>query len=204
MKNLTPFFIFSIVILMTSCVSTPDKEEQVVQESESSSTEEKVVESFIIDPERSVVNWKGSMLKMKSHTGTLKVTGGKVLLVGGEILSGGFTVDMTSMAATDYNYDSKNTSDKLISHLSSKEFFEVDKYPIASIIFSGQNMGSLSIKNQTHKESFKNFGVLRQNETVTLRANMTINRQRYGVTYSGLADKPIDDAIELDAVLVVQ
>src|SRR5690606_33819514 len=62
-------------------------------------------QTFTIDTETSVVNWKGTMVGVYDHFGTVKLSEGTITVKGKEVTGGSFTIDLKTMSPTDKNYD---------------------------------------------------------------------------------------------------
>lgn len=82
-----------------------------------------------IDTGKSIINWKGSdLLDLNTHNGTVKFKNGVIRRKGIFITGGEFEVDMNSIINIGDQYN-----EMLITHLKSKDFFDVKKYPIAKL-----------------------------------------------------------------------
>lgn len=73
----------------------------------------------------SVLNWTGRKVGGE-HYGTIKMTDGFIAVESGVVSAGEFTIDMTTIAATDLSGDEAT---KLVGHLSSADFFDVATHP---------------------------------------------------------------------------
>ncbi|MGB5462567.1 MAG: YceI family protein [Aureibaculum sp.] len=153
--------------------------------------------------EKSKVTWKGYKVT-GSHEGTIAIQSGTLkfeadLLVGGE-----FVIDMTSITNADLQGEYK---DKLEGHLKSDDFFGVEKFPTATLVFknvevAGKNSykvtGDLTIKGKTNPVTF-DFSVYGSKANATLK----IDRSKYDVKYGSssffdnLKDKVIYDEFDL-------
>jgi len=157
---------------------------------------------FDIDTEKSIVVWRGSILSIKDHTGTLNFKSGGVKVQGNDVLDGGLVVDMTTMAATDANYDEKNTKEGLLGHLMSDDFFNTVEFGAATLVFKKPGTAALSIRDKTNEESYTDVSVSEENGKKVVKAKMTFDRQKYGVAFAGpTKDILISDEIELDVTL---
>ena len=159
-----------------------------------------------IDTEASMVGWKGTVAGVKDHTGTLKFTEGTVNMEGDKVAGGSFTVDMASMVATDENYDEEHTSEMLIGHLSSPDFFDVANNPTAMFKITGMEgddvVGELTLHGKTNPEKVTNVTVSEEGGKKMVSGTMVFNRQNYDVVYGIAGDMIISDDIELDIKLV--
>ena len=118
-------------------------------------------ETLSINIEKSNVKWYGDEITGKQHYGSLKLKKGEIILSGtgkysDKIISGNFTVDMTSLNVEDLSGRSKSN---LQGHLKSDDFFSVDRYKNAFLkILKGNEpingiqtlQGDLTIKGKTH------------------------------------------------------
>ncbi|OMP30960.1 lipid-binding protein [Mangrovimonas sp. DI 80] len=155
----------------------------------------------------SKVVWKGYKVA-GSHEGTIALKSG-TLRFDGETLTGGeFTIDMTSLESTDLSGEYK---DKLDGHLKSDDFFGVNNYPTAKMVFNsvkatGKNSyevtGDLTIKGQTHPATFE-ISVYGSKASATLKIDRSKYNVRYGSAsfYNDLKDKVIYDEFDIVADL---
>ncbi|WP_371815962.1 YceI family protein [Flavobacterium sp. CS20] len=95
--------------------------------------------AFTTDVEKKKVNikdskivWSGETLVL-TNTGTINLNEGYFEFEKGKIVGGEFTVDMTSINVTNLKGEDKT---KLENHLSSEDFFAVDKYPTAKFVIN--------------------------------------------------------------------
>jgi polyisoprenoid-binding protein YceI len=177
-----------------------------------SDTNEKKVkvedQTFNINTENSVVMWKGTLVGVYDHSGTLSFNSGNLKIENGKIVSGSFEVDMTSMVATDENYDPEkgSTKEKLIGHLSSDDFFAVETYPTASFNIKEHKgdkiMGELTIRGKTNSETLENVVIKKDKDKLKFKGDLTFDRQEYDVAWAHpMKDKVLMDEIELKIVL---
>lgn len=161
-----------------------------------------------IKTEESRVVWKGYKVT-GSHYGTIAINAGFLNFDNEKLTGGEFEVNMTSISCDDLKGEYK---EKLEGHLKSDDFFGVEKYPTASLIFkkvkaTGKNSykvtGDITIKGKTASVTF-DMSVYGNKAT----ANLKIDRTKFGVKYGstsffdGLKDKAIYDDFELEVKLV--
>lgn len=163
-----------------------------------------------INTESSVVNWTGTMLGIKSHTGTLRFTQGELATTDGALTGGSFTVDMKNYNLTDENYapdgSEGGTRDNLMGHLMSADFFDVENHPTAHFEITKVNgntaEGNLTVRGTTHPETVKNIVLTQEGGNISATGDLTFDRQKYGVAYStGLKDMVLSDDINLKVEL---
>ena len=147
----------------------------------------------------------------ESHNGDIKIKSGKLVLDHGK-LAGEFVIDMTTINTLDM---SEKYNDKLNSHLSNEDFFNVEKYPTAELKITSLQMinrtkyeiiADLTIKGITHSITFEADVNIKGNSYLT--ANFKIDRTKWGVVYNSgnffedLGDYLIKDEIEFDIYLL--
>ena len=198
--------LFSASLFMISCSGGSD------QSSETETTEEatdSTMASFTVDVPSSAVMWRGEMLGLYSHEGTLNFSEANVDVVNGEIAGGSFVVDLRSMTPTDENYkpEEGSTPEKLVGHLSSADFFAVDSFPTATFVIESVEgntaTGTLEVRGVKNQETVNNITFLDEEGTKMLRGTLTFNRKNYDVAFDmPVADKVLSDDIQLDIKLV--
>lgn len=163
---------------------------------------------YSVDAGASAVDWKGSMLGVKSHTGTLHFTEGELTTNNGELSGGSFTVDMRSYAFTDTNYAADGseggTRADLMGHLMSPDFFAVDSFPTAHFTITSVSgntaQGDLTVRGHTQQEEVKNISLTHDGDNVHATGELTFNRKDYNVSW----DHPVkDNVLSNDIVLNV-
>ena len=166
------------------------------------------VMDLTIDPAASQVVWSGNVLGVYTHTGTVAVTEGKLTIEGNEVKSGNFTADLTTMTPTDENYkpEEGKSKEKLVSHLSSADFFMVDSFPTARFevishdVANNTITGNLTIRGKTNEETVKDVSIDLAGKTAS--GKLTFDRTEYDVAFTHPAeDVVISDDVELEIQL---
>lgn len=160
-----------------------------------------------IKTDKSSVTWKGYKVT-GSHEGEISIKSGYLSFDEGKLTGGEFTIDMTTIVNTDLEGEYKG---KLEGHLKSDDFFGVEEFPTAKLVFNkvkntGKNVyevsGDLTIKDQTQAVTF-NISIKGNNAT----ADLKIDRTKFGVKYRStsfyedLKDKAIYDEFDLSSNL---
>ena len=155
----------------------------------------------------STVNWKGYKVT-GSHKGTIGIQSGNLIFEESFLVGGTFIIDMTTITVTDLEGEYKS---KLENHLKSDDFFGVEKFPTASLIFTSAKatgksayevQGNIVIKGKTEPITF-NFSVYGNKATASLKIDRSKFDVRYGSTsfFDGLKDKAIYDEFDIVADL---
>lgn len=170
---------------------------------------------FQIDNKESLITWKGSM-KLSSedkHVGTISISKAELWVVNNQLVGGNFLIDMNSM-----EYGDKKDKNTPIQHLKSADYFDVKRFPFASIEITKvdslsdktfQITGYLTIKSVTHLVSFP-ATIEVQNGILNTSAKLTIDRTVWGITYRSqkfydqIADQTVSDEIEFEMKIVAK
>jgi polyisoprenoid-binding protein YceI len=160
-----------------------------------------------IKVESSKVVWKGYKVT-GSHEGFISIKSGQLTFNDGILTGGDFVIDMSSIINTDLEGEYKG---KLEGHLKSDDFFGVEKFPTASLVFtqvrsvsknSYEVTGDITIKGKTESISF-DLSVYGNKANASLKIDRSKFDVRYGSTsfFDGLKDKAIYDEFDLVADL---
>ena len=93
--------------------------------------------------ESSELVWLGKELSTKTHIGTINLLNGIVEVKENKQINGEIRIDMQTINVTDLKGGAKNS---LEGHLSNEDFFNVQKYPEALVVFKSKNNNQLSNK----------------------------------------------------------
>ena len=164
-----------------------------------------------LNAESSTLKWKGTKVTGQ-HEGTINFSEGGLAADENGNLSGGFTVDMTSIG----NEDAGDMTAKLIGHLSSPDFFDVATYPTATLVIKEGSMkdgaisamADLTIKESTHPVEV-NGTYSETDGGVNAEVNLEFDRSNYDVRYGSgkffenLGDNLIHDNVTLTGSLAL-
>lgn len=168
-------------------------------------------ESLKVAPARSSVQWTGKKVVESAgvHTGKVAVKAGQVTLVDGKIKAGWIEMDMASI--TDEDLKDETYNKKLVGHLRSPDFFDVEKHPTAKLTLDKDELvkagehkitGTLTIKGKSKPVSF----VASEKDGKggkSAVAEFTFDRTDFDVRYGSgkffekLGDKMIADEVKL-------
>ena len=167
-----------------------------------------ISQTYKIDVSKSIINWEGKKITGQ-HEGTINFKDGYLVFKDKKVTGGSFTADMKTLSNTDQTGSSKS---KLEGHLRSEDFFNIDNYPISTLVFKsiaskGNNTylinADLTIKGITNSIQ---FDLVVNGKKAT--AELTINRTKYDIKYGSgsyfddLGDKTIYDDFDLNVTLV--
>lgn len=209
MKNVLKLSLFSACltgILFVSC----GKDKPLTSESNEISTT-KDGNIYTLDTLNSRIEWKGFKVVKSdntSHFGTIHFESGDVTVKDGKLESGKFVADMGTLTSVDLKDDSEQLG-KLVGHLMSADFFEVEKYPTASyeITKVAENTsgdyntlldGNLTIKGITKPMQFNANVSVKEGEVSIATEPKDIKREDFGVKFQmPVANGVIKDEVNL-------
>ena len=172
---------------------------------------------YNIDAQTTKVEWVGKKVA-GPHNGYVAVKSGSVSTTkDGAISSGTVVVDMKSITNTDIT--DKEWSDKLVGPLKAPDFFDVEKYPEATLVIKNSKKtdkgldvtGDLTIKGVTQPVKFVATDVKVGADSYSAKASITVDRTKHGIMYNAgkgdsslvksLGDKLIYDEFTLNITL---
>lgn len=167
-------------------------------------------QKFEIVALRSSIDWTGRKVT-GAHNGTIDIKQGTLSLSDGQLTSGSFVIDTTSIRILDVTDPATNA--QFAGHLASDDFFSIDRYPEASFVITSVNdnhiNGDLTIKGITNPVSFK-AALNVEGDTLTASGKIVIDRTKYGIRFrSGnffkdLGDTLIYNDFDLDVTLTAK
>lgn len=186
MKNLKSIALALVVVLSTATVSAQSKN---------------------INTTTSTIEWVGKKVTGQ-HNGTVNFKDGALVFKGKKLAGGTFTVDMTSLTATDLSGEYQG---KLNGHLKADDFFGTDKFPTAKLVFKKIGTKSANVYTVTADLTIKgitkpvSFDLTVNGNSATTAFN--VDRTKYDIKYNSksffesIGDKAIYDEFELKVAL---
>ncbi|MEY3957061.1 MAG: hypothetical protein RLZ73_1517, partial [Bacteroidota bacterium] len=118
------------------------------------------------------------------HNGTVGISAGALNVNGNKLIGGNFTIDLKTIKALDITDPGYNQ--KFIGHITSGDFFEIEKFPTASFVITkvagNQVTGNLTVKGITKSITFP-AEIAVKGGKVTAKANITIDRTDFNIKY---------------------
>lgn len=160
-----------------------------------------------IDVKSSTIKWVGKKVTGE-HSGTVNLKDGALVFKGKKLAGGTFTVDMTSINATDLSGEYQG---KLNGHLKADDFFGTEKFPTAKLVFKTIGAKATDVYTVTADLTIKGitkpvtFDMTVKGNTAT--ADLKVDRTKYDIKYNSgnffenLGDKTINDDFELSVSL---
>lgn len=209
MKN-NLFTILFMSVLSISVIGCKDKaKEATTTEAEEVAEVTAAAKKYTVDLDSSSIAWTG-FKPTGSHNGTISIENGVLSTEDGKISGGSFLINMGSIEVLDIPAEDEGNG-KLKGHLTSPDFFDVEKYPSAAFEITGLEevegkmmlSGNLTLKEMKNNVTFP-VSVTHEGDAMTLTSEtFTIDRTKWNVQYGSksifdnLGDKFINDDIEL-------
>ena len=160
-----------------------------------------------IDIKKSSISWTGKKVTGE-HSGSINFKEGTLLFKNKKLVGGSFTADMTTLSNNDQSGSGKA---KLEGHLKSTDFFDIDNYKTATLVFKTiaekkPNLYSitadLTIKGKTEPVKLDLMVIGK-----TASTKFIVDRTKYGIQYGSgsffddLGDRTIYDEFDIGVIL---
>jgi len=167
-----------------------------------------------VDVKASTFNWLGKKVTGE-HNGTIGIQSGSLVVNGGILQGGEFTIDMKTIKCLDLTDAGYNA--KLVGHLTTPDFFDVANFPIAKLNIKkaklklGSNYdlsGELTINGVTQPISFPSVVSVDTKGAITATAKFDVDRTKFGSKFGSksffesIGDKMIYDNFQVDVKIV--
>lgn len=164
-------FLGSAFTAIASCTNAPDSDEAKVTETKEVATT--AGEAFRVDTSASTVEWIGTKVT-GYHSGEVPVKSGELNVKDNNLASGKFVLDISRMTVTGPEGSKPKDNDKLLGHLKTADFFDVEKHPEAQFEVTGVRAfsGTVADENDPRQTSLNKYKV--GNPTHMINGNLTI------------------------------
>lgn len=176
---------------------------------------EKIIYNKVI--QNSIINWEGAHLdNLGVHKGIINISEASILVSDGELTQATFLIDMSSIKVEDM--EDVLMEEKLISHLSSLDFFNVSKFSNAKFkLLSIEKKkadfnvtGILTMLGIENEITFLSEIIINENKIIIKSEPFELDRTNWGVNYNKegtegiLNEYIIRDAIKVSIDCVVE
>ncbi len=217
MKNISIIILcLSMLGFMSACKNSKGPKAEV---GEAAKVEQKSGQTLTVNTDASKIMWEGYK-PGTTHTGTIDIQSGNVLVSNGKVVGGSFVIDMSSIVVTDLEGDMKaNLENHLKGTTEGKEndFFNVAEFPTAEFVITKttalQNdpegnvlvYGNLTMKGiEKEISGFKAQVNIQEDGSLTVQAPLfTIDRTQWKIEFMSksilgeLAERFVNDEIGL-------
>lgn len=209
-------------LVLVGCTDAPESDEAVTGDAKDAANASG--ETWNVNPGQSKLEWVATKVS-GYHVGSVPVKSGQLVVNSGELVGGNFVIDMKNIAVTGPEGSDTASNNKLLGHLQSPDFFEVNTHPEAKFEVTGVKAfsGTVSDTTDPRQEEISEYKVA--NPTHTISGNLTIkgvtkniefpakvtitesavdaiakfniDRQQWNITYPGKPDDLIRDQIHM-------
>ena len=216
--------LFTGLVTCFSCTNAPESDEAKTTEAKTVN-EESTGESLKVNTSASNIEWVGTKVT-GYHTGNVPLKSGEIYVKNGEVTGGNFIMDLANMDISGPKAVDAASNKKLLGHLKSADFFDVEKNPEGKFeLTSVQPYKGDAVKDTTdaRQEQINKYKVTDPTHTIsgnlTLKgitkniefparitvsgneaeavAKFNINRKDWNIVYAGKPDDLIRDNIHL-------
>ncbi|MCS6935457.1 MAG: YceI family protein [Chitinophagales bacterium] len=183
----------TFLAILASCNQQPASN----QENNTAENNAPEVTYTLVTDSMSVIKWRGEVLGVKEHYGTVNFKEGTITVKGNTLAGGSFVADLTTIKPTDSNYDVKqgHTPEKLVAHLSSPDFFDVKNYPTATFkidsVSGNTATGTLTIRGKSNTETLTDVVITEAENGIKASGKLNFDRKKYDVSF----DMPVKDMV---------
>jgi len=214
----------SAVLVFVSCTNAPKSDEAKTTGAKEVNTD-KSGETWKVNVSESKIEWVATKVT-GYHTGDVPVKSGEIYVKDGEVTGGRFIMDLANLHVTGPKTVDSARSKKLLGHLKSADFFDVEKNPEAVFELTDvkpykggtikdttdprqEEISKYKVSNPTHlvsgnltlKGITKNIEfparITVSGNTAEAVAKFNIDRKDWNIIYPGQPDDLIRDAIHL-------
>ena len=219
-----PAILLTGAVLYISCTSAPKSDEAKTSEAKEvagNTTDQ----SWKLDTSASKIEWVGTKVT-GYHTGNVPLKSGEIFVKSGEVTGGKFVMDLANMQVVGPKNVDAASNKKLLGHLKSADFFDVEKNPEGNFELTGVRpydgtalkdstdprqeqiskykvtdpthvvSGNLTLKGVTKNVEFP-ARITVSGDNAEAIAKFNINRKDWGIVYPGKPDDLIRDAVHL-------
>ena len=224
MKKMNYLLLVAVTAMsLTFCTDAPESDEAKTSDAKSVSDSATGIQ-LNVDTSSSEIAWIGTKVT-GYHTGLIPIKNGKLNVLDSAVTGGDFVMDMKGIMITGPKGSDEKGNAKLLGHLKSKDFFEVDAQPEAKFeitgvaLFSGtiqdsadlaqEDISKYKVTDPTHKISgnltikgiTKNIEfparITVSSNAVEALAKFNIDRSEWNIVYPGKPDDLIRNSIHM-------
>jgi len=165
--------------------------------------------TYKIDSAATTVGWAAKKITGSGHNGNVSVKDGFFTFTGDLITAGEINVDMKTITDADMPATDEYNA-KLVGHLKSPDFFNVEKYPSAKLVITSSEKtktglkikGDLTFVGKTNPIEFDAI-VSKQKGIFTAKSDVVLDRTKWDLKYGStdffksLGDKAINNEFTL-------
>lgn len=198
-------FIFALIWLVACPKNSTENQENLNTSAVTKTAVAANPRKININPTSATIKWFATeMGGLKKRCGKVNFKNGFLLMKNGKINGGSFTVTMNTLDVTDVPPHETTARRNVVNHLKNEDFFDVKKYPYATLKFTKvtyKSADQLEIEGVlTIKGISKNIRFTASQKVNYLEAGLEFDRFDYNIAYQGswVAKTFIDRKVNLN------
>jgi len=181
MQNIKFSALLGIILFLGACTDAPESDK--AETTDAVNMDQAVAgEAYTVNTNESNIEWVGTKVS-GYHEGEIKLKGGQLMVSENNLVGGNFVIDMPTIAVTGPEGSNEEMDQKLLGHLKSPDFFEIEKHPEATfeITSVAPFTGSVQDSTDARQASISEYKVT--DPTHTISGNLTIKGITKNVTF---------------------
>ena len=193
MQNIKFSALLGIILFIGACTDAPESDK--AETTDAVNVDQAVAgEAYTVNTNESNIEWVGTKVS-GYHEGEIKLKGGQLMVSENNLVGGNFVIDMPTIAVTGPEGSNEEMDQKLLGHLKSPDFFEIEKHPEATfeITSVAPFTGSVQDSTDERQASISEYKVT--DPTHTISGNLTIKGITKNVTFPAkvsVSDNSVD------------
>jgi polyisoprenoid-binding protein YceI len=215
--------LFGLLLFAAACTNAPESDKATTTDAREVAPKT-ADETWNVNTGGSKIEWIGTKVT-GYHTGEVPVKTGEIYVAEGKVTGGKFVLDLAGMTVSGPKGVDAGSNAKLLGHLKSADFFDVEKHPEAAFELTGlkpfegavkdtadprqEEINEYKVGNPTHtvngnltiKGATKNIEfparITVSGNTAEAVAKFNIDRRQWNITYPGKPDDLIRNDIHL-------
>ena len=193
MQNIKFSALLGIILFIGACTDAPESDK--AETTDAVNVDQAVAgEAYTVNTNESNIEWVGTKVS-GYHEGEIKLKGGQLMVSENNLVGGNFVIDMPTIAVTGPEGSNEEMDQKLLGHLKSPDFFEIEKHPEATfeITSVAPFNGSVQDSTDARQASISEYKVT--DPTHTISGNLTIKGITKNVTFPAkvsVSDNSVD------------
>lgn len=145
-SNIHAINVLAVIYLLSGCTSDPHSHKATVGEAQQVAEIASNAVHYQIDTSVSHITWVGTKPTGRHH-GTISISHGNISITNNKITGGYLEIDISKIEVLDLEKGSEDYQ-KLTNHLRSRDFFDVQKFPVASFTITAFKNINEAMKNE--------------------------------------------------------
>ena len=181
MQNFKFSALLGVILFLGACTDAPESDK--AETTDAVNVDQTVAgAAYTVNTNESKIEWIGTKVS-GYHEGEIKLKDGQLMVSENNLVGGNFVIDMPTIAVTGPEDVDEESNQKLLGHLKSADFFEVEKHPEATFEITSVTpfTGTVQDSTDARQASISEYKVT--DPTHTISGNLTIKGITKNVTF---------------------